>query len=238
MSETAELIGYVIMCFVCTIAVFVNKNLYTNIKNEEHLDKGKTIQHIIKVYALVQCIGWPPIVSCYGLIFFSTVVLGIVETSTAKYLILCFRFSHSLLRDYVSFHSLIVAICRYTFCVLSSWSERVGILRLRYWIVRCSIGVPLLLTLLYDATYPLERFFSDHFIDNPTVQMSNNNSINFKDNLNINIHESPVYHLTNEFLPKYLIYGLNGLRVLIFVIIYSNFIEGCLYTHACIVLLR
>ena len=35
------------------LIIFVNKRLYTNIKNEERQEKGKVIQFIIKTYASV-----------------------------------------------------------------------------------------------------------------------------------------------------------------------------------------
>ena len=157
MMQNLDLIGYVAGCFLSILAVLVNYKLYKNIKNEEHQDKGKVIQYIIKVYSLVQCFAWPFLLICCGLLYVFIAVLDVIEPTAANYLISGLRFSYILVRDYLSFHSLIVAISRYTFIVLSDQSERFGILKLRHWFIRSSMAVPLVLAVLYNITHPIEN---------------------------------------------------------------------------------
>ena len=238
MMQNLDLIGYVAGCFLSILAVLVNYKLYTNIKNEEHQDKGKVIQYIIKVYSLVQCFAWPFLTVFCGLLYIFIAVLDIIEPRTANYLVSGFRFSYILLRDYLSFHSLIVAICRYTFIVLSDKSERFGILKLRQWIITSSMAVPLILAVLYNTTHPMENFYISFFYGTSAVQRTNYNSFDFKKAVTRNIYETPLYLLINKHLPSYLVYVLKCLEEFMFLAIYSNVIEGCLYAHAFLVLAR
>ena len=54
---------------VLPLGLFVCKNLYDKMKNEEHRDKGKVIQTIIKNHCLIQMIAWPTLCLFSLLIF-------------------------------------------------------------------------------------------------------------------------------------------------------------------------
>ena len=98
------------LVLVIPLIIFVNRNLYLNIKNEEHLEKGKVIQYLIKTYALVQCIAWP----CIGILCWLIKLIGMYSLNAPfSTIVSTFRFLCTLLRDYLQFHSLVVAIVRY-----------------------------------------------------------------------------------------------------------------------------
>lgn len=238
MMETLDLIGYVACCFINILAVLVNNKLYTNIKNEKPKDKGKVIQQILKVYSLIQCTAWPILSIYYGLLYLIFPVLGIIEFTVANYLISGLRFTYTLLLNFLSFHSLIIAISRYIFVIHSSMSEKLGIKKLGRWLIGSSMAVPFVITFLYDATYPIEDSFVSTFYENSAVQKTNDTLTGFKNDVRNNVYETPIYLIFHKYFPVYLIYGLRSLWGVMFFITYCNVIEGCLYTHASIVITR
>ena len=60
MSDIIEILAYsIFVLIVIPTGITVCKKLYDNVKNEEHLEKGKILQRITKTYAVAQCIAWP-----------------------------------------------------------------------------------------------------------------------------------------------------------------------------------
>ena len=224
----SEIVPYVITCvFVIPSVILVNKKLYLNIKNEEHLERGKIIQYLVKTYALVQCVGWPFMILTYGsfrLISHFSVDLPL-RTITHS-----FRFLFTIFRDYVQFHSLIIAISRYTFIVHDSSATSFGINRLRKIFITSSVVVPLLSSVFYEFTCPIEKsyLYWSHGQWAETTQNStkNQNAEQSGDEL-----ESIFFVLFRTIFSPSVVNAISMVENVLFSIIYSNLIEGCIYCH-------
>ena len=70
--NTAEIISYTLFClFIVPLGLAICRKLYIDTKNEEHKEKGKVIQRIMKTYCLIQCGVWPVISAVFGLARFA-----------------------------------------------------------------------------------------------------------------------------------------------------------------------
>ena len=181
MMELIDLILYlIILVIVMPLSVWINNMLYTNISNEEHQDKGKVVQYIMKQFSLVQSISWPLITSAVGLYYFCFNVLDLIPDKFARYISNTIRFVYDLNRDYVSFNSLIIATIRFSFIVLGRKAETFGIARLRKLFISCSIGIPIFNNFLYEATQPIEQVWITIFHNKATYSTPNMNTGCFK----------------------------------------------------------
>ena len=227
--QSSEIVIYLISCvFVIPLVIFVNKRLYSNISNEEHLEKGKVIQYIVKTYALVQCVGWPIIVFAYGAI---KLISHFSMSLPVNSLVSIFRFLYTLLRDYVQFHSLIVAITRYTFIVYDSSATRFGISRLRKIFIASSIGIPLFSSALYEVSFPLEKTYINWFYNKEgTHNFKNDSEKQNVDHTDVGL-ESAFFVLFHKFSSPSVANIAISVGNVLFAIMYSNLVEGCIYTH-------
>ena len=227
--QSSEIVIYLITCvFVIPLVIFVNKRLYSNISNEEHLEKGKVIQYIVKTYALVQCLGWPIIVLAFGAIKF---VGHFSLRLPVKSLVAIFRFLYSLLRDYVQFHSLIVAITRYTFIVYDTSATIFGINRLRKIFIVASIGVPLFSSAIYEVSIPLEKTYINWFYNKEwTDSFKNDSGKQNADPTDLEL-ESSFFVLFHKLFSSSVVNIVISVGHILFSIIYTNLVEGCIYTH-------
>ena len=225
----SEIVPYVITCvFVIPSVILVNKKLYLNIKNEEHLEKGKVIQYLVKTYALVQCVGWPFMILTYGsfrLISHFSVDLPLRALAHS------FRFLFTIFRDYVQFHSLIIAITRYTFIVHDSSATRFGINRLRKIFIASSFVIPLLSSVFYELTRPIERTYLYWFYGENWTKISQNITENQNGEQSGDELESAFFVLFRTFFSSSVINAISAVENVIFSIIYSNLVEGCIYYH-------
>ena len=218
------------------LIIFVNKRLYTNIKNEERQEKGKVIQFIIKTYALVQCIGWPCLFIAYGLI--KLIQLFSIDYLSIKSFGSIYRFLYTLLRDYLQFHSLILATCRYMFIVLPSTSTKIGIDRLRKLLIFASMGIPILTTTLYELTCPIEKTYINWFYGQKLNRNIHNHTYDQWIKIDSSELESAAFVMFNRFLPSSFTHAVSMIENVLFSIIYSNLIEGCIYIYIIIFLKR
>ena len=227
--QSYEIVVYVITCvFVIPFAIIVNKKLYSNIKNEEHLEKGKVIQYLVKTYALVQCVGWPFIILTYGSIrLISHFSFGL----QLKTLVHSFRFLYTIFRDYVQFHSLIIAISRYTFIVHDSSATRFGINRLRKIFITSSVVVPLLSSVFYEFTCPIEKSYLYWSYGQQWAETSQNNTKNQSYEQSGDELESIFFVLFRTIFSPSVVNAISMVENVLFSIIYSNLIEGCIYCH-------
>ena len=227
--QSSEIVIYLITCvFVIPLVIFVNKRLYSNISNEEHLEKGKVIQYLVKTYALVQCVGWPIIVLAYGVI---KLISHFSQSLPINSLVSIFRFLYTLLRDYVQFHSLIVAITRYTFIVYDSSATRFGINRLRKIFIALSIGIPIFSSALYEVSTPLEKTYINWFYNKEwTYNFKNDSAEQNVDYSDLEL-ESAFFVLFHKFFSSSVANIVISVGHVLFSIMYTNLVEGCIYTH-------
>ena len=217
------------------LIILVNKKLYSNIRNEEHLEKGKVIQYIIKTYALVQCISWPCLLAFHGTLFLSISVFGLFHNYSAYYLISTFRFCMTFVRDYVQFHSLIIALCRYVFIVFDTKAEVFGIKNLRALFISSSVAIPFLSALTYEMTIPIEEAYLHLFYNqtHPTIATEKNTYSNEVPSLIL--YQSPVFSFVQKYFPTVLFDAIHLFDIIMFLIMYSNILEGIIYAHTFLV---
>ena len=234
MIETIDLIIYLCMCFiVMPLGIALNKDLYTKIKNEEHKEKGKIVQSLMKQYSLLQCIAPTLLLVLFGLFYLCHNGYNLISEPYGHYLLNTLRFAYSLNRDYVSFNSLIIAIIRYTFVVKGTNVEAFGVSKLRHLFIACSIGIPIFNNFLYEATQPIESLYTSIFYDKPKDMIDGRKHYqNLTNRVDINdTYEFTTFILVKEFLPSQLRYLLIVMEDIMIFILYSNILEGILYAY-------
>ena len=216
-----------------SVGIVVGRKLYNNVKNEDHQEKGKVIQRIMKTYSMAQCIAWPCIMSLTWLLSLNKTVLTVIEPALIRHAIAVLRFLYTLFRGYVGFNSLIIAISRYSFIVWENQVFRFGIGRARYLFVASSMGIPVLLAFLNESTVPIEYPWRCQFMpgNNDTYHSTDNISVYCAKNTTEHILQSPIYNLFNEHFPSSVTYGMKICCFIIIVMAYSNIAEGLIYLH-------
>ena len=225
--EALDLIVYFVYgLIVITLGIYVNRKLYVNVKNEEHLEKGKIIQRIMKTHSIVQCCAWPFLfILAFPLKLITNLNLKIVPPSSFGYMIIGLRFFNSLNGCYGGFNSLIMAISRYVFIIYHEAAESYGIRKLRKLLIGSSIGVPVFLAFLGEALTPVEDVWGSLFL--PSHTHSGNQSEGTMQKL----PQSPVYLVADECLPSLLKDGLKLTFKVVLILIHLNILEGLIYFH-------
>ena len=213
----------------------VCKKLYNKVRNEDHQERGKVIQRIMKTYAIVQLVSWPLVMISAWFLNVNKSILRFVQPFVIRYLIISLRFLYSTFRGYIGFNSLIIAICRYTFVLYDRQVYNIGFKRVAYVYLISSVGIPIFFSFLSEATHPIEDLWICMFMpqDNPTLEEPRNETrgILCDQNTIQDVIESPIYYLFKDHLPCSVTYGM-WICVKIFVVISNfNIIEGFMYAH-------
>ena len=222
-----------IVCFIVILplSIYVNKKLYDNIKNEEHLEKGRVIQQITKHYSQLQFIGWPFVIVSFGLLKLLNCISPLSQSLTFQVLVSTLRYVYTFFRDYLQFHSLVIAICRYTFIICEPSTEQFGITRLRRLFIGASIVVPLLTSTLYEVTCPIEKFYVTWFYGIGLSQEFSNTTNKVEESLLDRQFESFAFEVVNSYFSPFVIDCVQIIETALFYVIYSNVIEGILYAN-------
>ena len=109
-----------------TFGLLAGIRLYKNLKNEKHQEQGKVIQRIMKTYTAVQCVAWPVIMVCMGLLRINKVFIKFLTPGLERHAICMLRSLGNLFRCYIGFNSLVIAICRYCFIVFDQTTRAFG----------------------------------------------------------------------------------------------------------------
>ena len=216
---------------IIPLGIKIHKKLYRNIKNEEHLEKGKVIQRIIKTYSIVQCFLWP-LCLILSTPFLDHNILNNFTSEQKFYLIQISRFISTFLRHYAGFHSLIVALCRYVFIVFDAKADKIGIKKLRSFFINCSIELPLFITICEFLFYPAKDWISNFRFSNEAFQNVTNQDLELaQDSINLNFEENVFYRTIQRYIPLLPISIIKFVLIIMWAIIYSNVAEGLLYGH-------
>ena len=195
-----------------TVGVVVGIRLYKNLKNEKQQEQGKVIQRITKTYTVLQCVGWPVIMICMGLLRINKVFITFLTPILERNVIRIFRSLCNLFRCYIGFNSLIIAICRYCFIVFDQTTRAFGIGKARKMLLCGSFGIPLCVAVLFEATAPMNQ----GWIALSTAEDS---------------FQSPIFDLANGLLPNVGTYVIAFFCMSMLGIIFSNVGEGIIYLH-------
>ena len=232
-------IACVFVFIVMPLGVAVCKRLYEKIKSEEHKEKGKVVQTLIKNYCLIQMIGGPGLFLIAWPIEINNATLHIVDSSETIFAIHMVRALYLFYRFYLAFHSLIVAVTRYTFLMYDIQTEIYGVKKLRNLFISGSIGVPLILTVIFISVQPIEiRWLKLFAVYNDSVSIPFEvqydgfrlveEKIGFITAEEYNIG---LYNLISKLLPSPLVFGFQVFLGVTFVLISTNIVELFLYAH-------
>lgn len=229
-SHTIEVIIYVIYSVVViTLGILVNKKLHQNVKNEEHLEKGKIIQKIMKNHSLAQCVVWPIIILTGFILKMNKDVLDIIPHKIVGYIIIAIRLVNSLYSCYTGFNSLIIAISRYTCIVYENTVEQFGVKKLRQFLISSTIGIPVFFAVLNESLIPVEHVWGAYFMPNYTNSLDETGTN--ERNANDFLQQSPLFLISNVYLPSSIMPPLKFVRLTILFLVHSNLLEGMLYLH-------
>ena len=245
-----EIISYA-LCYLVIIplGLVIGWKLYSNIKNEEHKEKGKVIQRIMKNYCLVQCGVWPLSTVMFGIIKFTSFSTFVYNHQALMILIVsCLRSLLRLNLGYVGFNSFVIATCRYVFIMHTTHDEYTSIRKIRKFFVVTSVIVPITLWVLNEALIPYPEanlliVGSPNHAYSKLIAQSNltdvegmvNSTIDTIEQLSFLIPQSTLFLVVEKYVSTSIISGFRIASYLIQSFIYSNIPEGVLYTHLFIV---
>ena len=228
----ADILTYVFTIFILIpLIISVNKKLYTNLNHEQRQEKGKVIQRILKTYALMQCTGWPCVLASFIILRISAPVLNIYHSDTWRYLVSGYRFLTIMLRDYVQFNSLIIAICRYTFIVYNTGLATIRMEKIRRFYVICSGMIPLITTVMYETTVATEPFFISMFYGRNEAHKYSSSGLQMNSSYLQIEYSSPIFIICRDNFPIELKNAMLYLQNILVVMIYSNVPEAFIYIH-------
>ena len=234
MSDIIEILVYFI--FVLTViptGITVCKKLYDNVKNEEHLEKGKILQRITKTYAVAQCIVWPVIAALALMLMVNKRLLTFLSPIWANNIIILGRFMYTVFSTYLACNSLIVATIRYVFVVCDESAARFGINKLRKAFLFASFCVPIFIAVLNEAMMPIANNWIIILMPttNDALRKEEFGYLLHPDNSTYFIKSSPLFWFTSNYLNS----TFNDIwrvicQILVF-LAFSNIIEGFMYMH-------
>ena len=213
-------------------ALIVQIHLYKKIKNEEHLEKGKVIQRILKTYAIVQSILWPLCFILTGILFTNNPILDLMKPPMIYYSLLLYAWISSIVRNFAAFNSLIIALCRYMFIVFGKKSDKIGIKRLRKLFISSSVGIPILLAILKYCTTSTKEYLSLIGESEKYCQTaSNSSSVEINTVSRLGCDNMIIYNVVNNYFPSMIVAAMKLGYHVINVIVYSNIPEAFIYAH-------
>ena len=228
----ADILTYALTIFLLIpLIISVNKTLYKNLTHEQRQEKGKVIQRILKTYALMQCTGWPCVLASFVILRMSTPVLTIHHSDLVRYLVAGYRFFTAMLRDYVQFNSLIIAICRYTFIVYNTGLATIRMEKIRRFYIICSGIIPLITTVMYETTVATEPFFISMFYGRNEAHKYSSSGLQMNSSYLQIEYSSPIFVICRDNFPIELKNAMLYLQNILVVMIYSNVPEAFIYIH-------
>ena len=126
-----------------------------------------------------------------------------------------------------------MAISRYVCIVYQDAVEGFGVRKLRKVLIGSSIGIPVFLAITTEALIPVEDVWGSLFMPNYTnaYDQLQNNYTTMHEDVILRIPQSPIYHITNMYLPSGIQDGLKLFWSLSLVLIHLNILEGIIYFH-------
>ena len=222
----------------------IGRKLYNNVRKEDHQERGKVIQRIMKTYSMVQCVGWPIVMIAAWILYVNNNVFTFIQPFMVRYAIITLRFLYTMFRVYIGFNSLIISMCRYTFIVYENFVCKIGIRRMKYIFLCSSVVLPILIAFFNEATHPIEIawicvFMPQDNLKNPQCNDGNDShGIFCAKNIMEDITESPIYNVLHEHLSSPFSYGLQMFTKALLIATTSNILEGFMYLHTFIYIRR
>ena len=243
----------VINLILSGVGVILNIKFYNIVKREEHQEQGEVIQKIMKMYAIIQAVCWPCVILGHdSLIWIDSGLFNLDPSCYIRYFKLSLRYLSAMLACYVGFNSAIIAICRYLFIVRDQEVSRFGLKQTKRILIGSTFVVPFTTVILWDASFPRQWDATENKLwlfsaktelsHNSTKSMGDQHVCLFLDGRHSNqtrsIDQSPIYMLSNNFIPTPIIFGMKLLFGALLTVIFSNIVEGILYLRTFMYLKR
>ena len=183
---------------------------------------------------MIQCIAWPcMIVIAFLLKMNKHLNLDLIPGYYVGYIIVLLRFFSSLNGCYGGFNSLIMAISRYVCIVHYNTVDNYGVRKVRNFLIGSSLGIPFLLAILSEALVPVEYIWEVLFLPNnsSTHDRQECDSTSMCRNMTLQLPQSPIYNMTNTYIPSEICHVLKLVFTASMFLIHSNILEGILYSH-------
>ena len=222
---------------VIPLGIMIHRKLYYNIKNEEHLEKGKVIQRIMKTYSIVQCTVTPSLLVLATPLFDASVTEEL-DLTFKYYLIQYVTIVSICLILYIGLNSLIIAICRYMFIVCHKWTEEIGVRRCRSIIISTSVVLPIILTFSQICVMSTEEIFSFSPFSVAFSSSYKNDSMLRCHEIMYHNFDNPFYCLVKENVPETIIFATKIATLFGGTLVSSNVIEAFLYIHIFVLCIR
>ena len=143
---------------VIAVGMAINCKLYRNVMKESPGERGKVFQQMMKNYTRIQVFGWTFIW------IWMTTILSIMSLNYDSMISPCMvvnafhlgMFSYFIVRFYVGFNSLILAVGRYVFVVHDDRVLSWGVKKVSRVLIVSSILIPFLMALLANSVVTLQ----------------------------------------------------------------------------------
>ena len=222
------------------IAIFINRKLYHNLKNEKRRENGKVIQRILKNYSIVQC-TLAVLIYCLFLPMINNEMLEYVDPILKYSFVQSLRCLVTIYLLYILSNSLIIALARYLFIVFDTTANRIGTHNIQRFFTGLGFGIPIVLGPIHYSVIPFHKI--DEF-----MQVEKHSLTNYNTSSDENITrcmetmfetlESPLYCLTEKYFQSNLISVIRTVVAFMATIIASNIPEGFIYIHTFIYCIR
>ena len=119
------------------IAIFLNRKLYNNLKNEKHRENGKVVQRILKTYSIVQC-TLPVLIYPLFLLMLNNEIFEYLDPALRYSFVQLVRCLFTIYIYYILSNSLIIALTRYLFIVFVATANKVETLTIKRFFIGLS----------------------------------------------------------------------------------------------------
>ena len=235
----------IVFVSMIVLGVIINLKLFRHVQKEKTGERGRVFQRIMKNFALFQAIGWPLVVVPATVLVHELTEKNFEDTFSAcsyVYALHAFKFSYFLLRTYVGFNSLILALGRYVFVAHDNHVLRLGVERVARALISMSMIIPFIMTIWTDSVLTFEyKGWLSHIREfEISCFMSAKDDIKFNgsDTEYHNSFRSPIYTITHSIFPEWVSNGSYILFIVVSALLQSNICEGIIYIKLAIFVFR
>ena len=219
--------------FWAMIGITIGRKFYQNVKKEDHQERGKVIQRLMKTYAMVQCILWPVLTIIAWAFYVNKMIINKIDHDLIRHSVSLFRFVFTLFRSYIGFNSLIIALCRYSFIVYEKQVFKIRLKRVRCIYLSSSVGLPIFIAVVNELLMPIEMTWMCLFVPQNNQTYHDDNDIGqfcIKNTVQ-SVDQSLIYEFFNPHFSSSVIYGMKICYWGLLIVALSNVPEGIMYLH-------
>ena len=229
---------------VIAVGMVINYKLYRNVMKENPGERGKVFQQMMKNYTRIQVFGWTFIW------IWMTTILSIMSLNYDFMISPCMvvngfhlgMFSYFIVRFYVGFNSLILAVGRYIFVVHDEKVLSWGVEKVSRVLIISSILIPFLMALLANSVVTLQYtgwLAPVHDYEEKCANLTNGVlSHDMTKTQGIDYYRSPFYDFVHLYFPSWMSDGLYLLFLVSVAALFSNITEGVIYIKCALFVFR